>query len=233
MAKAEPDIATMTVVIRAEGSFAQDAVNADRMKVKRAVNALHDMGIEDADISRSTPQLTARFAPPTPSPVATQPANAAIGQGGGSGNSVPAQVVPQPPRAPVPNGFWASSTLRIKMRNLSDLGLATDRVSDAADKSVPTITFSVSDPQKLVDEARLKAFDDAERGARLEAERAHLKLGSVRSIRDEPAMSRLADVVDRLPQMGSNANNGALVLTTNGSRQTFMVNVEVQWNVGP
>jgi uncharacterized protein YggE len=212
---AEADSARMVVVVNSEGSFAQDAMAAQKLKVKRLVEALRGAGISEADITTAPPQFTPRFASPNlvPAPPAAPQTNAL------------AQPVPQPVRAPVQakrDGFQVSTTVTSKTRNLENLGTVVDLIADNADNHVPTIAFFVADPKSALDEARRKAFDEAERLAALEAERAHLKLGGVRSVRDA-TLNQFSDILAASAAVGN----------ANAMTQSFTAGLEVQWDAEP
>jgi uncharacterized protein len=163
---ADADSARIVVAVNSEGSFAQDAMATQKLKLKRLVEALRGVGISEADITMASPQFTPRFASP---------------------NLVSSQMT-QPVRVqPKRDGFQVATTVTIKTRDLENLGALVDVIGDNTDNHVPTIAFFVAEPKGSLDEARRKAFDEAERLARIEAERVHLKLGGVRSVRDAQA----------------------------------------------
>ena len=85
--------------------------------------------------------------------------------------------------------------MTIKTRDLENLGALVDVIGDNTDNHVPTIAFFVAEPKASLDEARRKAFDEAERLAGIEAERAHLKLGGVRSVRDAPLNLQFSEIL--------------------------------------
>ena len=206
------DTAVLTILVTAEGSFAQDAVEADRAKVKRLASALRDAGVFDGDMSQSALQITPRSAPaeaPIVSPGVVQGFVAA-----------PAQSLPQAPRIPTSkNGFFASTTFRLKTHSLADIGILVDRLAENDDSRVPTIIYVLENSQKVFEEARRQAFDNAEHTARLEAQRAHLRLVSIRSVSDEP-----------LHLTGSEPPAS---VNFTGQSQAFGVSILVQWNTEP
>jgi uncharacterized protein YggE len=213
---AEMDTALVSVVVTAEATFAQDAAQADRAKVKRLTAALRDAGVFEADINISALRIVPRFAAPGVSVSASAAPGAIL-------DPVAAQM-PQLAR-PMPtatNGFVASTTLRFKTHNLPDIGILVDRIAENDDNRVPTIIYVLENPQKTFEEARRQAFDNAEHIARLEAERAHLKLVSVQSVIDEP----LRSTGNQAPQLPAPVN-------LNGQSQSFIANIEVRWNAEP
>jgi uncharacterized protein len=120
----------------------------------------------------------------------------------------------------------------IKTRDLAILGTLTDHIADNVDNQAPTMAFIIDDPEKFIDEARQKAFDNAEHIARLEAERAHLKLGPVRFVRDAAAPNPSPDLTNFLNTPGAGNNQGTMIITLK-SPQSFTVAVEVQWDAEP
>jgi uncharacterized protein YggE len=234
MVSAAVDTAQLTVAVTAEGSLAQDAMDAQRVKLKRLVEMLHAAGVADGAISVAPAQLTARFAPPAPfaalgvPPIAVQ--SQPVTNTGAPAPTPPARpVVPAPPKR---DGFRTSTTVTIKTHDLSNLGILTDHIADNADNQAPTMAFIIDDPEKFIDEARQKAFDNAEHIARLEAERAHLKLGQVRSVRDAPPPTPFTDFGDRANAAAANSNQGMMFITLKGP-QSISVAIEVQWDAEP
>ena len=212
---AEADSVRMVVVVNSEGSFAQDAMAAQKVKLKRLVEALRGAGISEGDITTAPPQLIPRFVSPNLVP------------------SPPAAPQTNPPAQPMtPAGARAGSgekgrlsgvdQVTSKTRNLENLGAVVDLIADNADNHVPTIAFFVADPKSALDEARRKAFDEAERLAGIEAERAHLKLGGVRSVRDA-TLNQFSDILAASAAAGN----------ANAMTQSFTVGLEVQWDAEP
>jgi hypothetical protein len=215
---AEVDAALLTVALTAEGSFAQDAMDADAGKVKRLVKALHEGGTADGDVSSSPVRITPRLVPSISSSNA-QGGIAISGQ----------QTIPAAKRA----GFLASSSVTIKTRDLSSLGALVDRLGDYAESDALSVSYEVEGRQKFVDEARQRAFDDAEHIAHLEADRAHLKLSQVRSIRDAAAQNPPTDTNNIVNTPGILGNQGKMFITLKGGPQSFSAALEVEWNVEP
>ncbi|MGC1576667.1 MAG: SIMPL domain-containing protein, partial [Beijerinckiaceae bacterium] len=199
---AEADSARIMVAVNSEGSFAQDAMTAQKLKLKRLVEALRGAGILERDITLAPLLFTPRFA---------------------SQNLVPSQMS-QPVRVqPKRDGFQVATTVTIKTRDLENLGALVDVIGDNTDNHVPTIAFFVAEPKASLDEARRKAFDEAGRLAGIEADRAHLKLGGVRSVRDAPLNLQFYEI------LAANATAG----NPNAMPQSFSVSLEVQWDAEP
>lgn len=83
---------------------------------------------------------------------------------------------------PRPVGYDVTNQLTAKVRNLADLGSILDKAVDGGANLVGGISFAISNPEPLLDEARKRAFADAERKARLYAEAAGRQLGPMEQI---------------------------------------------------
>ncbi|MEW2911295.1 SIMPL domain-containing protein [Leisingera sp. JC11] len=79
-------------------------------------------------------------------------------------------------------GFEASSTLMVRVRDLSELGPVLDTVLQAGANRFQGLSFGVSDPSAVADQIRGEAVKDAIRKAQQLAEAAGMELGPVRSI---------------------------------------------------
>lgn len=94
-------------------------------------------------------------------------------------------VKDQPPRL---IGYTVSYDLKVTVRKLDEMGgLLDGMVSAGANRNV-NVTFGCSDPEKLLDEARRKAVEEARKKAQIYASAAGAQLGSVISINDQHHM---------------------------------------------
>lgn len=81
-------------------------------------------------------------------------------------------------------GYTVSYDLTVKVRKLDDLGGVLDALMEAGANRGMQIGFGISDPEKLQDEARVKAVEDAKKKANLYVTTAGGKLGRVLSINE-------------------------------------------------
>ena len=84
-------------------------------------------------------------------------------------------------------GFLATNYLLLKVRQIDKLGEIIDRLVAAGANTMGGIEFIVSDPSKLLDDARAQAIADAKRRAELYAKAAGIALGPVHSITEQSA----------------------------------------------
>jgi uncharacterized protein YggE len=82
-------------------------------------------------------------------------------------------------------GFQATNQLSVKIRDIDKLPSILDRAIGAGANEMSGIEFIVSEPSKLLDEARDEAVADARRKAERYAKAAGATLGAVASISEE------------------------------------------------
>ncbi len=82
-------------------------------------------------------------------------------------------------------GYRVFNQVRVAVRELGDLGKVLDKVLTKGDANqLNGISFHISDPEPLLDEARRNAMDDAKRKATLYAEQGGVNLGQILSIQE-------------------------------------------------
>jgi uncharacterized protein YggE len=79
-------------------------------------------------------------------------------------------------------GYTASHELSVRVRNLGELGKVVDQLVVSGANRVSGVTFGYDNPQELLDQARVKAMEDARRKAELYAKAAGVSLGRVKVI---------------------------------------------------
>ncbi len=85
-----------------------------------------------------------------------------------------------------PDGYTASNMVRVKLTDMSRLGTFMRQVLDQGATNISGVHFGLSNPEKVADEARAKAVEDAVRQASLLAAAAKVKLGSIQEITHPP-----------------------------------------------
>lgn len=85
-----------------------------------------------------------------------------------------------------PDGYAASNAVRVKLSDLSRLGTFMRQVLDQGATNIGGVQFGLSNPEKTIDEARLKAVEDAIRQARQLTDAAKIKLGRILEIVHPP-----------------------------------------------
>jgi uncharacterized protein YggE len=98
-----------------------------------------------------------------------------------------------------PDGYNASNMVRVKLGDLSRLGTFMRQILDQGATNIAGVHFGVTNLEKLSDEARTKAVEDAVRQAQGLAQAAKVKLGPIQDIACPPrsrfsAMDGAADM---------------------------------------
>ena len=152
----KPDIAHVQVGVVTEAATAAEALRKNNEAMSRLMAMLRKRGIEDRDFQ------TVRF------------------------NVSPQykydKTQQEPPRIA---GYQVTNEVNVKIRKLSALGEFLDETVSLEANQIRGISFDVSDPAKLFDEARRKAMADAQHRAGIYAEAAGLKLGHPITIEEQ------------------------------------------------
>jgi uncharacterized protein YggE len=85
-----------------------------------------------------------------------------------------------------PDGYSATNMVRVKLIDLTRLGAFMRQALDQGATNINSVQFGLSNPEKHVDEASKKAFENAAHQAALLTEAAKVKLGPIREIAHPP-----------------------------------------------
>ncbi len=153
---AAPDTAQIHTGVVTEAVTAKEAVDANSRAMQEVIAALRELGVDPKDVQ------TERF-------------------------DVTPQYRHEPNRKEPPRivGYRASNGVRVIVRELEGVGRILDGVVQAGANEMRGISFSVAEPQPLLDEARKRAVADARRKAGLFAEAAEVELGRVLSLEEQ------------------------------------------------
>ncbi len=154
---APPDMARVNVGVVTEDKTAAKAVSANSTQMAGVFGILRSLGIEDKDIQTSNFSVQPKYE--------TYESNRQRRD----------RIV----------GYRVFNQVRVNVRELDDLGQVLDRVLTKGDANqLNGISFHISEPQPLLDQARRNAMDDAKRKATLYAEQGSVELGHILSIRE-------------------------------------------------
>lgn len=92
--------------------------------------------------------------------------------------------------SPEVTGYSASSTVRLRVRDLEALGPVLDAVTAAGANRLSGIGFALAEPRDALDRARRDAVEDARAKAALLAEAAGVQIGAVAGLRETQAFDR-------------------------------------------
>ncbi len=150
--EATPDMATISLGVTTNGATAGEAMNANSVAMQVVTDRLKAAGIQDRDLQTSNLSLNPNW----------------VGYDSGS--------------APTIAGYVASNMLAVRVRDLGSLGGVLDAAVTDGANTMNGITFEVSEPRPMLDEARKRAVADAQARAALLVTAAGGKLGRVVSI---------------------------------------------------
>lgn len=119
-----------------------------------------------------------------------------------------------------PDGYSASNMVRVKLGDISRLGMFMRQILDQGATNIAGVHFGVLNVEKLSDEARTKAVEDAVRQAQGLARAANVKLGPIQDIAHPPrsgfgAMEGVAEMRMRAPaRMAVPIESGTITITS-------------------
>jgi uncharacterized protein YggE len=93
--------------------------------------------------------------------------------------------------APVLVGYSITNQITVKVRKLPDTGKVLGALLKERTIEVSGVTLTVADPEKLLDDARVRAMAQAHHKAQLYAKGANARLGGVKSIAEQFAVPQL------------------------------------------
>ena len=149
-----PDIASFSFSVSADAKLVSDAQEQVTRKIDAILSGLKKLGIEDKDIKTTDYSVWPKY---TSEPmICTQ-------------NYCP-------PSRQVPDGYTVSHGISVKVRNAEDAGKALALVGDGGATNISGISFTVDDPDKIMDEARTLAITDAKNKAKLLSKKLGVRL---------------------------------------------------------
>lgn len=101
-------------------------------------------------------------------------------------------------------GYRASNSIQVKIRKLDKASGALTAIINAGGNNtrINSVSYSITDDSKLVDDARARAFDDARSRAQQYAQLSGLSLGKIISISETTGAPT---PIDRVPMPGAMA----------------------------
>ena len=134
-----PDIATFSFTISVDSKVVSDAQAQVTEKMDTILSELKSLGIEDKDIKTTDYSVWPKYA--------YEP--------------MVCSLTYCPPSRQVQDGYTASHSISVKVRKTEDAGKALSVVGDNGATNISSISFTVDDPDKIVNEARAEAIKDA------------------------------------------------------------------------
>jgi uncharacterized protein YggE len=150
-----PDQAQIDGGVSSEAKTAREASDATNKAMAAILPALKAAGIAEADIQTSRLSL--------------YPQSSQVRPNG------PMQIT----------GYRASNRVTIRIRDVTRVASTLDALVSAGANEIGGINFIVSQASKALDEARVRALEDARRKAEIYAKAASVRLGTPTSISEE------------------------------------------------
>ncbi|HID57543.1 TPA: DUF541 domain-containing protein, partial [Candidatus Poribacteria bacterium] len=144
---ADPDVAILNMGVSVERRSVKEAADEAAEAMEKVISSLKGRGVADEDIQTQNFSIQPQY------------------------DYVDGKQILR--------GYKVINTLRVKIRDLSSVGEIIDEVVIAGGNSlrVNSILFSIDDPGKAHEEARVKAMEDARRKAEILARESGVKLG--------------------------------------------------------
>jgi len=157
-----PDIATFSFSISVDAQTVSDVQTQVTEKMDAVLAELKTLGIEDKDIKTIDYSVFPHY---TYESVACLPTYC-------------------PPGRQVQNGFTANHGVLVKIRKTEDAGKALAAAGDKGATNLSGISFTVDDPDKITNEARVEAIANAKSKAKLLSKELGVRLVRVVSFYD-------------------------------------------------
>jgi uncharacterized protein len=196
--RAVPDVAQISFGVTSYDKTARAALTTNTKAMQDLITALTSSAIDKKDMSTSNFNVGPRY-------VNTS-----------NDGSTPAQV----------GGYDVTNTITVNVRKVDSLGEILDKAVSAGSNQIYGISFSVSDADKKIDQARKDALADAKRKAELYAAAGGFTLGQVVSVSEGGGMGPQPMVMAR----AAKADMAADVPLANGE-QTLGIDVSAVWEI--
>ena len=156
-ATATPDMATIRSGVATNAATAKEALAANNSAMAKILKLFKSKGIEDRDIQTSGFSVYPEYARQEP------------------GKRRPNKIV----------SYRVSNQVQVRVRNLAGLGEIMDALVQAGSNQISGVTFGLSEPARITNEARKKAIGDARLRAELYAQASGMKVGKVIKISEQ------------------------------------------------
>ncbi|MFT6659122.1 SIMPL domain-containing protein [Maritalea sp.] len=157
-ATAAPDMAIVTSGVVSEGKTAREALSANNEAMAALIDVLKMAGIAPKHIQTSGFSI--------------QPNYVNSDRRDQNGYVLPPKI----------DGYRVANMVTVSVVELDNLGTVLDQAVTVGANSINGVSFSVSDPSKLLDQARKEAIAEAIKNATIYAEAANISLGRIVNI---------------------------------------------------
>jgi uncharacterized protein len=196
--RAVPDMAVINMGVVSSAETARAALDANTKAMTELMANLKAANIDGKDIATSNFSVSPRLD---------------YGQNGG--------------QVPKLLGYDVTNTVTVIIHKIDGLGALLDKAVSSGSNQINGISFSVSNPDAAMDEARKLAVKDATHKAQIYAGAASINLGNIMSISEGGGVSEPQTMFSRAKAM---AADSAPVPIAQGS-QVIAVDVNISWEI--
>lgn len=194
-----PDAALVSLGVVTENTSAGAALKDNSVAVAKAVDVVRAVGVEPKDMQTRSLSLEPRYE---------------------------RLDKPGPNDRPRIVGYSAVNLITLRVRDLTKIGDLLDKVTGAGVNRIDSISFIVSNEDKLLDETRQKAVADAKDKADLYARAGGFSLGKIMNLMEErgPASGPR-------PMAMAYARAASAPVPVEGGEMTLSVRVDITWSL--
>lgn len=156
--RAIPDLAIVSIGVSTQAATARDALDANTKAMKALLDTLNTAEVDSRDISTSNFSVGPRY--------------------DYNNNNQPPKVI----------GYDVNNMVTVMVRKIDELGELLDIAVSSGSNQINGISFNVSKPEAMLDEARKLAVADARHKAEIYAAASGFKIGSILSLNEATAM---------------------------------------------
>ncbi|MGE4244671.1 MAG: SIMPL domain-containing protein [Parvibaculaceae bacterium] len=150
--RAKPDLALVRVGVESKASTIQEALERNNRAMRALLARIQELGIAKEDV------FTSQFS---------------VGETTRYDKETSEQV---------PTGFSASNEVTLTIRKVGNTGNILNQLSSAEASRIGGLEFTFSNPESLLNQARLRALKDAKRKAEVYARGMSVKLGAITDV---------------------------------------------------
>lgn len=159
---AVPDIASFTFTVSADAKTVTEAQEEVTGKMDTILDEVKNLGVEERDIKTTDYSVYPRY----------------------TYNQAPCTQFSCPPSRQTLDGYTASHNVTVKVRKTDDAGKILAAAGEKGATGMSNISFTIDDPEALLDEAREKAIKNAREKAEQLSDDLDVKLVRVVSFSD-------------------------------------------------
>ena len=195
--RAVPDVASISIGVTTQGATAREALDGNSKAMKALLDTLKQAGIDARDMATSNFSVGPRL-------------------DYGNNNGQPPKVV----------GYDVNNMVTVTVRKIDDLGGLLDVAVSTGSNTINGISFSVTKPDAMLDEARKAAVADARHKAEIYAAAGGFRLGDIITVSEGTAYQ------PPMPYMVKSARaEGAADVPIAQGEQALTVDVSITYQI--